>query len=121
MTSTITTETGAPCMDVLPRWSLGCFVPDADAAPGRPRPVSDTPQPEVAKVGLDGAGCGTNPPDGEPRNCPNRPRGPRRYPPRVNFSVAGLKRGYIAAQPLALGVFIYGLTFGLLARTAGLS
>jgi 4-azaleucine resistance transporter AzlC len=39
----------------------------------------------------------------------------------VNFSVAGLKRGYVAAQPLALGVFIYGVTFGLLARTAGLS
>jgi branched chain amino acid efflux pump len=39
----------------------------------------------------------------------------------VNFSVIGLKRGYVAAQPLAFGVFIYGVTFGLLARTAGLS
>jgi len=39
----------------------------------------------------------------------------------VNFTAAGLKRGYIAAQPLALGVLVYGVTFGLLARNAGLS
>lgn len=39
----------------------------------------------------------------------------------MQFSKAGLRRGYIAAQPLALGVFIYGVTFGLLARNAGLS
>lgn len=39
----------------------------------------------------------------------------------MQFSTAGLRRGYIAAQPLALGVFIYGVTFGLLARNAGLS
>ena len=41
--------------------------------------------------------------------------------PDVNFSAPGLRRGYIAAQPLALGVFIYGVTFGLLAVNAGLS
>jgi 4-azaleucine resistance transporter AzlC len=39
----------------------------------------------------------------------------------VGFSAAGLRRGYVVAQPLALGVFIYGVTFGLLARNAGLS
>jgi predicted branched-subunit amino acid permease len=39
----------------------------------------------------------------------------------VNFSAPGLRRGFIAAQPLAFGVFIYGVTFGLLAVNAGLS
>ena len=36
----------------------------------------------------------------------------------VNLSASGLRRGYGAAQPLALGVFVYG---GLLARNAALS
>lgn len=39
----------------------------------------------------------------------------------MNFSASGLRRGYIAAQPLAFGVLIYGITFGLLAVNAGLS
>jgi predicted branched-subunit amino acid permease len=39
----------------------------------------------------------------------------------VNFSKTGLRRGYIAAQPLAFGVFVYAVTFGLLARATGLS
>lgn len=39
----------------------------------------------------------------------------------MNFSASGVRRGYIAAQPLAFGVFVYGVTFGLLARNAGLS
>lgn len=39
----------------------------------------------------------------------------------VNLSASGLRRGYGAAQPLALGVFVYGVTFGLLARNAALS
>jgi predicted branched-subunit amino acid permease len=30
-------------------------------------------------------------------------------------------RGYVAAQPLALGGFTHAVTFGLLARNAGLS
>jgi 4-azaleucine resistance transporter AzlC len=37
------------------------------------------------------------------------------------FSIAGVRRGYVAAQPLALGVFVYAVTFGLLARNTGLS
>jgi predicted branched-subunit amino acid permease len=40
---------------------------------------------------------------------------------RVSFSAAGVRRGYVAAQPLAFGVFVYGVTFGLLASSAGLS
>ena len=39
----------------------------------------------------------------------------------MSFSNTGLRRGYVAAQPLALGVFIYAVTFGLLARATGLS
>ncbi len=37
------------------------------------------------------------------------------------FTAAGLRRGFASAQPLAVGVFAYGVTFGLLARDAGLS
>jgi len=33
-------------------------------------------------------------------------------------SLAGFKRGFVAAQPLAVGVLIYGIAFGLLAREA---
>jgi predicted branched-subunit amino acid permease len=32
-----------------------------------------------------------------------------------------VRRGFIAAQPLAIGVFVYGITFGLLALGSGLS
>ena len=39
----------------------------------------------------------------------------------VSFTVAGFRRGFACAQPLALGVLAYGVTFGLLARDAGLS
>ncbi len=39
----------------------------------------------------------------------------------VNFTPAGVRRGYVAAQPLAFGVFVYAVTFGLLARATGLS
>jgi 4-azaleucine resistance transporter AzlC len=37
------------------------------------------------------------------------------------FTRHGVRRGFIAAQPLAIGVFIYGITFGLLALGSGLS
>jgi predicted branched-subunit amino acid permease len=37
------------------------------------------------------------------------------------FTLAGMKRGAIAAQPLGVGVFVYGAAFGLLAREAQLS
>jgi predicted branched-subunit amino acid permease len=40
---------------------------------------------------------------------------------RVTFTPAGFRRGYVAAQPLTIGVFVYGVTFGLLARGAALS
>lgn len=39
----------------------------------------------------------------------------------VPFTAAGLRRGFASAQPLAIGVLAYGVTFGLLARDAGLS
>jgi 4-azaleucine resistance transporter AzlC len=38
----------------------------------------------------------------------------------VSFTAVGLRRGFVAAQPLALGVFAYGVAFGLLAIGAGL-
>ena len=37
------------------------------------------------------------------------------------FSLAGMRRGIAASQPLAIGVFVYGAAFGLLAREALLS
>ena len=37
------------------------------------------------------------------------------------FSFAGIRRGALAAQPLGVSVFIYGVAFGLLAREAHLS
>ena len=40
---------------------------------------------------------------------------------RTVFSFPGVRRGFYAAQPLAMGVFIYGIAFGLLAREAKLS
>ncbi len=42
-------------------------------------------------------------------------------PRRGTFTRHGVRRGFIAAQPLAIGVFIYGVTFGLLALGSGLS
>jgi 4-azaleucine resistance transporter AzlC len=40
---------------------------------------------------------------------------------RTPFTLDGVRRGFFAAQPLAIGVFVYGLTFGLLALSSGLS
>lgn len=51
-------------------------------------------------------------PDAAPAHRPDR---------HVSFTRAGFRRGYVGAQPLAIGVFVYGVTFGLLARGAGLS
>ena len=39
----------------------------------------------------------------------------------ITFTVGGFKRGFIRALPIGLGVFVWGLTFGLMARAAGLS
>jgi predicted branched-subunit amino acid permease len=38
----------------------------------------------------------------------------------VRTSWDGVKRGFLRAQPMSVGVFVYGLAFGLLAREAGL-
>ena len=40
---------------------------------------------------------------------------------RTTFTRNGFRRGFIAAQPLAIGVLVYGLTFGLLAVSSGFS
>jgi predicted branched-subunit amino acid permease len=37
----------------------------------------------------------------------------------VRASWDGVKRGFLRAQPMAMGVFVYGIAFGLLAREAG--
>lgn len=43
-------------------------------------------------------------------------------PPRaITFTRDGARRGFVAAQPLAIGVLVYGITFGLLALGSGLS
>ncbi len=47
-----------------------------------------------------------------PATAPQRP---------VRFTRDGVRRGFIAAQPLTIGVLVYGITFGLLALGAGLS
>jgi predicted branched-subunit amino acid permease len=39
----------------------------------------------------------------------------------ITFTRAGVRRGFIAAQPLGIGVLVYGITFGLLALGSGLS
>ncbi|MEO7150146.1 MAG: AzlC family ABC transporter permease [Burkholderiaceae bacterium] len=39
----------------------------------------------------------------------------------TRFTREGVRRGFIAAQPLAIGVGIYGVTFGLLALGSGLT
>ncbi len=38
--------------------------------------------------------------------------------PAVPATFAGFRRGYVTAQPLAIGVLLYGMAFGLLAREA---
>ncbi len=37
------------------------------------------------------------------------------------FTRAGIRRGFIAGQPLAIGALVYGITFGVLALGSGLS
>ena len=39
----------------------------------------------------------------------------------VTFSAGGLQRGFVRALPICVGVFVWGLTFGLMGREAGLS
>lgn len=52
--------------------------------------------------------------------APEAPAAHRREP-HVSFTYAGFRRGVIAAQALTIGVVVYGVTFGLLARGANLS
>jgi predicted branched-subunit amino acid permease len=40
---------------------------------------------------------------------------------RAPFTLSGMRRGIVSAQPLGIGVFVYGLAFGLLAQEALLS
>jgi predicted branched-subunit amino acid permease len=40
---------------------------------------------------------------------------------RARFTREGIRRGFLAALPLGVGVFAYGITFGVLAVDAGLS
>ncbi|MDQ6640665.1 MAG: AzlC family ABC transporter permease, partial [Pseudomonadota bacterium] len=40
---------------------------------------------------------------------------------RTTFTRHGIRRGFIAAQPLAIGILVYGVTFGLLALGSRLS
>jgi len=39
----------------------------------------------------------------------------------VTFTADGFRRGFVRALPIGVGVFIWALTFGLMAREAGLS
>lgn len=41
--------------------------------------------------------------------------------PPVSFSIEGVRRGFLLAQPLSPGVAVYGLVFGALAGERGLS
>ncbi len=41
--------------------------------------------------------------------------------PAVSFTRAGVRRGFLMAQPLSPGVFLYGMVFGVLASERGLS
>ncbi|WP_053076759.1 AzlC family ABC transporter permease [Caenimonas sp. SL110] len=41
--------------------------------------------------------------------------------PATSFTLAGVRRGFVAAQPLAPGVVVYGIVFGVLASERGLS
>jgi predicted branched-subunit amino acid permease len=38
----------------------------------------------------------------------------------ARFTREGVRRGFVAALPLGIGVFAYGLTFGVLAIDAGM-
>lgn len=49
------------------------------------------------------------------------PPTPHESPSPFPFSLAGIRRGFLAAQPLAVGVLVYGIAFGLLARQAAFS
>ena len=40
--------------------------------------------------------------------------------PQTAFAWAGVRRGFVGAQPLAVAVLVYGITFGLLAFSTGL-
>lgn len=40
---------------------------------------------------------------------------------RTPFTRAGMRRGFIDAQPLALSIFVYGVAFGVLALGSGLT
>jgi len=40
---------------------------------------------------------------------------------KVTFTAQGFQRGFVRALPLGLGVFVWALSFGLMAREAGLS
>lgn len=39
----------------------------------------------------------------------------------TTFTASGLRRGFLLAQPLAPGTFIYGMVFGVLASERGLA
>ncbi len=47
-----------------------------------------------------------------------KPDRPETESSSVPATFAGFRRGYVTAQPLALGVLLYGIAFGLLAREA---
>ncbi len=49
------------------------------------------------------------------------PQGPDRPNATTPFTLAGVRRGAAASLPLAASVFIYGVIFGLLAKTAAMS
>ena len=49
------------------------------------------------------------------------PPQPESEAPRIPSTFAGFRRGYVTAQPLAVGVLLYGVAFGLLAREAQFS
>ena len=40
---------------------------------------------------------------------------------RASFSRAGVRHGFLVAQPMAASVMLYGAVFGVLAGEAGLS
>lgn len=45
----------------------------------------------------------------------------RATPVPTIFTSAGVRRGFLAAQPLSVGALVYGITFGILALSNGLS
>lgn len=54
---------------------------------------------------------------------PDAPGGDRQNPDRTHltFSLAGFREGFVAGTPVALGVAGYGVVFGVVAASAGLS